>query len=69
MKTDIVFIQPIFCASRKLFDLNRKSLLSVLNYLTKNPYNIDIIFGGWCVDDEYWSEIEKIVHQFEELDR
>ncbi len=68
MKPQIVFIQPIFCPSRDIFELNKNSLLSLLSYLERNPYRLDVCLGGWAVKDEYWVEISKIVDRLNKLD-
>jgi hypothetical protein len=66
MKSQVVFIQPIFCPSKDLFEINKKSLLSLLEYLKVNPFQLDICLGGWA-NDEYWNGIEEVINEFKKL--
>lgn len=67
MKSEIVFIQPIFCPSRELCDVNKRSLNSLYGYLKENPYHLDILLAGYCIKDEYWEEISEIVSRIQGL--
>lgn len=57
----ILFIQPVFGPCDSIFELNKKSLLSLLSYLENQPYRLDIRIGGWVYKDEYWIELLDIV--------
>jgi hypothetical protein len=68
MKPQIVFIQPVFCPCDSVFQLNKNSLSSLLEYLKESRYRIDIILGGWAINDFYWDEIFKIVDELKKLE-
>ncbi len=60
---------PIFAPSEKMFEKNMLSVTSFVKYVNANPfyldgskgYILDIYFGGWAVNDEYWNEIRDYI--------
>lgn len=67
MTPEIVYIQPIFCPSRKLTDVNKNSLNSFYEYLKENPYNLNMVFGGWAYSDQFWNEVIEIIEKIRSL--
>jgi hypothetical protein len=60
----ILFVQPIFCPDQKRTQRNIESVLSIADYFKKFPYeNMEIVFGGWARDDEYWNEISSLIKE------
>ena len=60
----ILYCQPIFAPDLMRLNKNIVSLESISNYLKKNNINIDtfnFIFGGWCINDDYWDIISAII--------
>ena len=58
----ILFVQPIFAHNETTFHLNKKSLLSLIEYIENNNCkNIDFVFGGFCSKHFYWEELIKII--------
>lgn len=69
MKSDILFVETIFCPCEELFELNKMSLISLFDYLEKYPYTLDICLGGWCIENKFWNELYKIcIDRFDKLD-
>lgn len=61
----LVYIQPIFAPNEKLLNKNIASIQSLVQYLQIYPYNVKIITGGWCANEEYWHLIENELCKFE----
>ena len=59
----ILYCQPIFAPNLTLLNKNINSLESFCNYLKKNidVHTINFIFGGWCINDEYWNIISTLI--------
>ena len=51
-----VFVQTVFCPTRKMLDFQLKSLRSLHSYLESHPFEMDIIFAGY-IDNEYYDEL------------
>jgi hypothetical protein len=66
--TEILYCQPIFAPDLMRLNKNIDSLESINNYLKQNNINnnsINFVFGGWCINDEYWNIISsKIIEYF-----
>lgn len=54
------------------FEINKKSILSFIEYTKEYDFNIQVILGGYCADEKYWIGLEKIIpenfiiHRFDE---
>lgn len=57
----ILYIQPIFIPDQLRFKQNKISILSFIDYIKKNPYDVKVQFGGWAYNDEWWNEILSII--------
>jgi hypothetical protein len=61
----ILVLQPIFCPDNIFFEINKKSILSLFNYLNEYKYrNIKVILGGYCKNKEYYDEIINLVSPY-----
>lgn len=54
----LAFFYPIFCPDDIRLNEGVASLKSILNHEYIN--DIDIIVGGWCLNDEYWKVFEEM---------
>jgi hypothetical protein len=61
----ILLIQPIFCPDDTFFEINKRSLISILEYLDAYKfYDIKLVFGGYCAKDEYFLKLEEITNGY-----
>lgn len=51
----MIYVQPIFVPNEKMFDRYAASLNSLKDYLN---WDVKLVTGGWCPDDEMWRRIE-----------
>jgi len=59
----VLLIQPIFCPTQEFLEINKKSILSILNYFKNNIFrNIKLVFGGYCKTNQFWKEIEETIN-------
>ena len=52
-----LFVQPIFGPSQHHLQRNLDSVRSMKNLLEKHPEDVKMLFGGWCINDEFWNTI------------
>jgi len=65
----ILFVQPIFCPDEIRTKRNIDSILSISEYYKKYPYeNIEIVFGGWTINDDYWNEVSGLIKEQFDVD-
>lgn len=58
----IIYVQPVFGPDKTRLKQNLASIESFGVLKNSDPYkDVDVIFGGWCADDEYWKEIKECV--------
>ena len=64
---DILYCQPIFAPDLMRLNKNIDSIESINNYLIKNNINKDsihFIFGGWCINNEYWNILSTKINEY-----
>lgn len=59
--SNFAYIQPIFSPNDELFEKNKKSIISFIEYYNKMQYDFQCIFGGYCKNNEYMEEITKLI--------
>jgi len=60
--TKLLIVSPIFCPNDEVFEANRRSILSTLDYLKHTHFfNAKIVFAGWCSEDKYWLSLSNAV--------
>ena len=64
---NILYCQPIFAPDLMRLNKNIDSIESINNYIIKNNIkndNIKFIFGGWCLNDEYWNILSTKINDY-----
>ena len=59
----ILFVQPIFAPDELRLEQNKKSIISIGNYLKKYPCEINFIFGGWAYNNNLWTSITNTINE------
>jgi hypothetical protein len=60
----ILICQPIFGPISRVTERNINSLISLGKYIKEhNVTNVDICFGGWCVDKQQWDPIISTIRE------
>lgn len=60
----ILLCQPIFGPVNRVTERNINSLISLGKYLKENKVdNVDVCFGGWCVDKVQWEPIISTIRE------
>lgn len=55
------YVQPIFCPNEELFEKNKDSIISFINYYNKMNYEFQCVFGGYCVDDNHFNVLSELI--------
>jgi hypothetical protein len=65
---NILVIMPVFCPNDELFEVNKRSIVSFLNYVKDTCYqNIQIICCGYAAKDKFWQELVNITFPYKEV--
>lgn len=60
----ILICQPIFGPITRVTERNVNSLISLGKYLKEHKItNVDVCFGGWCVDKQQWEPIINTIRE------
>ena len=59
----ILYIQPIFVSDHLRLEQNKKSIISIANYLKKYPHDVRFVLGGWAYNDDLWNSIKNTINE------
>ena len=61
----IILIQPCFCPNQKMFAINKRSLISILEYISRYRFrNIKLSFGGYFAEDKHYDVFSSIINEY-----
>jgi len=63
----VLYVQNLFCPNQKHFEVNYKSLTSLIEYLNFYDHPIDLVVGGYVPHDEHFEKIKKLLNDNERV--